>query len=57
MFLSRTMIEKHWKLSGVANVHIRKSTCDTKRTTFAMTVIASGKALKPVNILKGVRGG
>ena len=33
------------------------STCDTKHTTFAMTVTASGKVLKPVIIFKVVRDG
>ena len=42
---------------GRRTVHIRKSTGDTKRATFAMTVTASGKVLKPVIIFKGTRNG
>jgi hypothetical protein len=42
-------------VEGAATVHVRKSTGDTKRATFAMTVVASGKILKPVLIFKGAR--
>jgi DDE superfamily endonuclease len=44
---------KTLEIVGHRTVHIRKSTCDTKRVTFAMTMTASGKVLKPVIILKG----
>jgi hypothetical protein len=49
-----------WKtleLVGRRTVHIRKSTGNTKRATFAMTVTASGKILKPVLFFKGARNG
>ena len=46
---------KTLELVGRHTVHIRKSTGDTKRATFAMTVVASGKILKPVLIFKGAR--
>jgi hypothetical protein len=36
---------------------VRKSTNDTKRATFAMTVTASGKLLKPLLVFKGARNG
>jgi hypothetical protein len=48
---------KTLELVGRRTVHIRKSTGDTKRATFAMTVTASGKILKPVLIFKGARNG
>ena len=38
---------------GAKTVNVRKSTCDTKRATFAMTVTASGKVLKPLLVFKG----
>ena len=38
---------------GRRTVHIRKSTNDTKRATYAMTITASGKVLKPLLIFKG----
>jgi hypothetical protein len=44
---------KTLELVGRRTVHIRKSTGDTKRATFAMTVTASGKILKPLLIFKG----
>ena len=50
---ARKMLE----IVGRCTVHIRKSTCDTKRATFAMTVTASGKVFKPVIIFKGVQDG
>ena len=46
---AREMLE----IVGRCTVHIRKSTCNIKRATFAMTMTASGKVLKPVNIFKG----
>jgi hypothetical protein len=48
---------KTLEIVGHCPVNIRKSTCDTMRATFAMTVTASGKVLKPVIIFKGVRDG
>ncbi|KAI2514125.1 Pogo transposable element with KRAB domain [Fragilaria crotonensis] len=42
---------------GRRTVYVRRSTGDTKRATFAMTVTASGKVLKPVIIFKGARNG
>jgi hypothetical protein len=46
---------KTLELVGMCTVHICKSTGNTKRATFAMTVTASGKILKPVLIFKGVQ--
>ena len=34
-------------------IHIRKSTCDTKRATCALTVTASGKMITPLFVFKG----
>jgi hypothetical protein len=48
---------KTLEIVGRRTVHIRKSTGDTKRATFAMTVTASGKILKPLLIFKGARNG
>ena len=46
------------ELMGRRIFHVRKSTCDTKRATFAMTVTASaGKVLKPLLVFKGQPGG
>jgi hypothetical protein len=45
--------KKTLELIGRQTVHMRKSTNDTKRATFAMTVTASGKVLKPVLVFKG----
>ena len=45
------------ELVGCQTVHVRKSTSDTKRATFAMTVTASGKMLQPLLIFKGVSQG
>jgi transposase len=42
---------------GRRTVHIRKSTNDTKRATYAVTVTASGKILKPLLVFKGTRNG
>jgi hypothetical protein len=43
---------------GRRTVHVRKSTNDTKRATYAMTVTASGKALvTPLLVFKGKPGG
>ena len=38
-------------------VHVRKSTNDTKRATFAMPDTASGKMLTPLRIFKGAQNG
>ena len=48
---------KTLEIVGKRTVHVRKSTNDTKRATFAMTVTASGKILKPLIIFKGARNG
>jgi transposase len=48
---------KTLEVVGRRTVHVRKSTNDTKRATFAMTVTASGKILKPLIIFKGARNG
>ncbi len=48
---------KTLEIAGRRTVHIWKSTGDTKRATFAMTVTASGKVLKPVIIFKGTQNG
>ena len=48
---------KTLEVVGKRTVHVRKSTNDTKRATFAMTVTASGKILKPLIIFKGARNG
>ena len=45
------------ELVGRRTVNVRKSTNDTKRATFAMTVTASGKILKPLLVFKGKPGG
>lgn len=37
-------------------IHVRKSTNDTKRATFAMTVTASGRILTPYMVFKGKAG-
>ena len=48
---------KTLEIVGRCTIHILKSTGDTKRATFAMSVTASGKVLKPVIIFKGPRNG
>jgi hypothetical protein len=48
---------KTLEIVGRRTVHVRKSTNDTKRATFAMTVTASGKLLKPLLVFKGARNG
>jgi hypothetical protein len=42
---------------GQRTVHIRKSTCDTKRVRCAMTVLASGRVLTPLLVFKGAPNG
>jgi hypothetical protein len=49
--------QKTLEVVGRRTVHVRKSTCETKRGTFAMTITASGKVLNPMLILKGKPGG
>lgn len=49
--------KKTLELIGTRTVHLRKSTNDTKRVTFAMTVTASGKYLTPLLVFKGSRRG
>ena len=48
---------KTLEIVGHRNVHVRKSTNDTKRATFAMTVTASDKLLKPLLAFKSARNG
>lgn len=43
-------------LIGKKTIHVRKSTNDTKRATFAMTITASGKILTPYMVFKGKAG-
>lgn len=43
------------ELIGTRTVHLRKSTNDTKRVTFAMTVTASSKYLTPILVFKSSR--
>ena len=38
---------------GRRTIHIRKSTCDTKRATCASTVTTSGKMITPFFVFKG----
>ena len=45
--------KKTLELIGRRTVHVRKSTNDTKRATFAMTVTASGHVLTPLIVFKG----
>jgi hypothetical protein len=40
---------------GRCTIHVRKSTNNTKRATFAMTVTSSGKILKPILLFMGAR--
>ena len=49
--------KKTLEVVGRRTVHVRKSTNDTKRATFAMTVTASGKVLKPLLVFKGAPNG
>ena len=52
-FNSKTMLE----VVGARTVHVHKSTNDTKCTTAAITVTASGKILPPVLVFKGAQNG
>ena len=45
------------ELVGRRTVHVWKSTSDTKRTTLALTVTTSGKALLPLIVFKGKPNG
>ena len=45
------------ELVGRRTVHVRKSTSDTERTTLALTVTASGKAMIPLIVFKGKPNG
>jgi DDE superfamily endonuclease len=49
--------KKTLEVVGRRTIHVRKSTNDTKRATYAMTVTASGKALTPLLVFKGKPGG
>ena len=49
--------KKTLEVVGRQTVCVRKSTNDTKRATFAMTVTASGEVLKPLLVFKGKPGG
>jgi hypothetical protein len=48
--------KKTLEVVGRRTVHVRKSTNDTKRATFAMTITASGEVLKPLLVFKGKSG-
>ena len=45
--------KKTIEVIGRRTIHIRKSTCDTKRATCALTVTASGKMITPLFVFKG----
>ena len=45
--------KKTIEVVGRRTIHIRKSTCDTKRATCALTVTASGKMITPLLVFKG----
>ena len=49
--------KKTLEIFGMKTINVRKSTNDTKRATFAMTVTVSGKVLKPLLVFKGKPGG
>ena len=49
--------KKTLEVVGRRTINVRKSTNDTKRATFAMTVTASGKLLKPLLVFKGTPEG
>ncbi len=48
--------KKTLEIVGMRTIHVRQSTNDTKRATFAMTVTVSGKVLKPLMVFKGKPG-
>ena len=52
-FNSKTMLE----VVGARTVHVCKSTNDTKCTTAAIIVTASGKMLPPLLVVKGAKNG
>ena len=45
--------KKTLEVLGSRTINVRKSTNDTKRASFAMTVTASGKVLKSLLVFKG----
>ena len=45
--------KKTIEVVGQRTIHIRKSTCDTKCATCALTVTASGKMITPLFVFKG----
>ena len=45
--------KKTIEVVGRRTIHIRKSTCDTKRAICALTVTASGKMITPLFVFKG----
>ena len=45
--------KKTIEVVGRRTIHIRNSTCDTKCTTCALTVTASGKMITPLFVFKG----
>ena len=45
--------KKPIEVVGRRTIHIRKSTCDMKRATCALTVTASGKMITPLFVFKG----
>ena len=45
--------KKASEVVGQRTIHIRKSTCDTKHATCALTVTASGKMITPLFVFKG----
>ena len=45
--------KKTIEVVGRRTIHIRKSTCDMKRATHALTVTASGKMITPLFVFKG----
>ena len=49
--------KKTLEVVGRRTINVRKSTNDTKRATFAMTMTASGKLLKPLLVFKGTPEG
>ena len=52
-FNSKTTLE----VVGARTVHVHKSTNDTKHTTAAITVTASGKMILPLLVFKGAKNG
>ena len=46
-------LKKTIEVVGQRTIHIRKSTCDMKHATCALTVTASGKMITPLFVFKG----